>query len=189
MNKITVFCASNNDQSINRTLANIVVNKIATRYSVQTKLADIRDYPLPIYSLPFEKQHGFPEPVHVARELFANADAMVICCPEHNGSTPAVFKNLIDWMSRLETKQQMVFPKNQPVLLLSTSPGKRGGLTNLNHLSDVMPWWGANIISKLAIGDFYNVYADGQFSALIESELDNLLNQFVLSIDSYCQAV
>lgn len=186
MNNIVIFSASNNVQSINRSIAIIVAEKLKSKNILNIVNADIRDYPLPLFSQEIEERHGQPKAAHEAGKLFRHCSAAILCIPEHNSSMPAVFKNLIDWLSRIDEKT--ILPKDLPILLLSTSPGARGGLTNLNHLADVMPWWGANVHGQLAIGDYYNNYHEGKLSADYDEQLDKLLNAFVLDIPNFQQA-
>ena len=117
-------------------------------------LVDIRDYPLPIYSIDIEETDGVPGNAKAFRDLIHAHDGVLISCPEHNGAMPAMFKNLIDWMSRMDGK---IFD-GRPVLLLSTSPGKGGGATNLKNLATLVPWWGGNVIGTISIGSFNDVF-------------------------------
>lgn len=186
MNKIVVFSASNSVQSINRSIAKIVIEKLTNKNTLDIVSADICDYPLSLFSQELEERDGIPIEAHTANKLFRNCNAAILCIPEHNGSMSAVFKNFIDWLSRLDEKT--IFPKELPLLLLSTSPGARGGLTNLNHLADLMPWWGGNVHGKLAIGDYYNNFHEEKLSANYDEQLEKLLNSFVFDIQNLQQA-
>ena len=78
----------------------------------------------------------------------------MIASPEYNGSIPAAFKNVIDWISRVNMK----FLGDKPVLLLSTSPGKNGGATNLAQMAKLLPWWGAQLVENQSFGNFNEIY-------------------------------
>lgn len=164
MKKILAFSGSNSSTSINQQLINYTA-KLVSNGTVEVE--DIRNYPLPIFSLDLEKE-GFPSNLEAFKNKIQAADAFIISSPEHNGSTPAVFKNLIDWLSRIEKK---VFA-DKPVLLMSTSPGGRGGSSNLQLLEKQLPYQGANIVSSFSLGGFHDKMKDG---VLDEEEQQKLL--------------
>ena len=69
---------------------------------------------------------------------------------EHNGSYTAAFKNLYDWMSRV---QKEVW-RNKPMLLMATSPGGRGGQTVLETAAKGFPYLGGNITTTYTLPFF-----------------------------------
>lgn len=181
MKKILAFSASNSSKSINQTLVQLAADKISRH---QVNIIDIRDFPMPIYSSDIEENEGFPDTAKAVRALFSEHDAFIIASPEHNGSMPAVFKNLIDWVSRLGDMETPMFGgklagDKKPVLLLSTSPGPTGGSTNLANLAQLMPWWGADIRGTYNLGSFYDYFSD----AGLHHEKDQELREFVQSFE------
>ena len=124
MKKILTVSGSNSKNSINRTLLELASSKIEGH---EVTTLDIRDYPMPFFSLDREESEGHPDAAKQIRTLFAQHDAFIISSPEHNGAIPAEFKNLFDWMSRIDGKLW----SDKPMLLMSTSPGGRGGATVL----------------------------------------------------------
>jgi NAD(P)H-dependent FMN reductase len=64
---------------------------------------------------------------------------------------PAILKNAIDWLSRVGG---MKFFGGRPILLLSTSPGSNGGLTNLTNLATLVPWWGGDVVALYSLPRF-----------------------------------
>ena len=112
------------------------------------------------------------------RALFSEYDAFIIATPEHNGGMPAEFKNLIDWVSRLGDLQNPMFATKKPVFLLSTSPGPNGGATNLQTLTQLMPWWGADIKGTYSLGSFYDHFIDGALNDEKEQALTKLVTDF-----------
>ena len=92
---------------------------------------------------------------------------------------PAVFKNLIDWVSRLGDHLNPMFASNKPVLLLSTSPGPNGGATNIQTLTQLMPWWGADVRGSYSLSSFYENFADGKLNPDQDLELTQVIHKFV----------
>jgi len=179
MTKILTVSASNSANSINRTLLEIASSKIEGH---DVAMLDIRDYPMPFFSLDKEESEGHPETAKQVRALFSEYDAFIIASPEHNGGMPAEFKNLIDWVSRLGDLQNPMFATTKPVLLLSTSPGPNGGATNLQTLTQLMPWWGADIKGSYSLGSFYEHFVDGTLNTEKETELTNSVTGFINSL-------
>ncbi|MFW5851739.1 MAG: NADPH-dependent FMN reductase [Bacteroidota bacterium] len=149
MKLILFFSASNSSTSINTEVVKYAA-KLSNEYS---KYIDLREYDTHIYSADLEKNNGVPAHIHTLVEQFRNADGFILACPEHNGSLPAFFKNIIDWISRIEKN---IFG-NKPVLLLTTSPGKTGGETVNKTLQILLPRWGAQSVIALKIPDYHSV--------------------------------
>jgi NAD(P)H-dependent FMN reductase len=147
MKRILAFSGSNGSQSINQKLLVLAAGLLTGSEAHVIRLCD---YPAPLYSMDIEKRDGFPEHMLALNELFNIYDAFMISLPEHNGSVTPVFKNTVDWISRIE----MPIFKNKPVCLLSASPGIRGGAHNLQHISGLMPFWGGQVMSVYSLGSF-----------------------------------
>lgn len=167
MSKILAFSGSSSSKSINQK----VVHATATMFDIPVTVIDIRDYPLPIYSSDEEEANGFPENATKLRALFSDHSGFLISSPEYNGSMPAIFKNVIDWISRMEGK---IF-QEKPVLLLSTSPGAMGGNTNLENLATTLvPRWGSDVVAHLSIGRFYDVFDEANQKFTDQEIVDKL---------------
>ncbi len=124
MNKILAFGASSSQNSINKKLASFVANLIAPNEAV---IIDLNDFEMPIYSEDRELNDGIPEKALDLKKLINESSGIVISLAEHNGSYTSAFKNIYDWISVIEK----VVWGDKPLLLLSASDGKRGGLTVL----------------------------------------------------------
>jgi len=92
----------------------------------------------------------------------------------YNSSVPAGFKNTIDWLSRLEGK---VF-QNKPVLLMCATPGKRGGRSVLEHLSQAMPFWGARLCATFGLPEFHEHFQDGKLAGPWSARLEQSIQLF-----------
>lgn len=147
MKKILVFAGSNSENSINQKLA---VYSSSFLKNVELNIIELKDFSAPLLSVDLEKKEGFPESMIALNNLIKSCDGMIISLPEYNSSMTPVFKNTVDWISRIE---RPTF-KDKPLLLLSTSAGKRGGQTNLNHVVSLMPFWGGKVIASYSLPNF-----------------------------------
>lgn len=136
--RILAFASSTRVHSYNKQLA-AVAARGAEAAGAHVTLIDLRAYPLPLFDEDLEASEGLPENARALRELFLDHNALLIACPEYNGSLTAVLKNTIDWVSRRQEGEppQACF-KNKIALLLSTSPGALGGMRALRHLQTVL---------------------------------------------------
>ena len=150
MKKILTFSGSNSSKSINQALVKHVTSFVKNNKVTEI---DLRDYPLPLYSLDIEENEGIPENARKLKQLFDKHDAFIISLPEHNTSMTAFFKNTIDWLSRI----QMSLFNNKPILLLSASPGPGGGRSVLAQAETVLSGYLAGkVIGKLGLAKFYD---------------------------------
>lgn len=159
MKKILAFSGSLSRDSINHQL---VVCAADLMRNAKVSVVRLADFDAPLYRRELEREKGIPLSIQSLRLLFDEADAFIISIPEYNSSIPAGFKNTIDWVSRLDGK---IF-QDKPVVLLGTSPGARGAQSVLNHLSEVIPFWGAELVGTFSLPKFGEHFSDGQVSNL-----------------------
>lgn len=176
MAKVLVFSGSNSSTSINQQLAIYAASFLE---KIEIRIIHLKDYPAPVYSMDMEKRGEFPETMRELNELFKEVDAMLISLPEYNSGITPVFKNTMDWISRLEKPTL----KNKPVCLLATSAGARGAKTNLIHVSTVlMPRWGGIVTSTFSLPNFEEHLVNGVLRLNEEKEkelkfaLEKLMN-------------
>jgi chromate reductase len=172
MKKIIAFSGSNSSKSINQQLVKIVASMVS---NAEIEVIDLRDYPAPMYGIDEETTNGIPENMQQLSLKIAGADGVIIASPEHNGMTPAFLKSALDWISRTGDKPFA----GRKLLLLSTSPGGRGGVTNLNNMAAVMPHWGATVVDTLSVGKFYDKVTDGKPSDELAAELKEKVDKLV----------
>ncbi|MFC2175771.1 NADPH-dependent FMN reductase [Bacteroidota bacterium] len=164
MKRILAFSGSLSNDSINHKLVTYVSELFVETEVIIVKLAD---YPAPLYSKEEEQTNGVPANIQKLHELFSRADAFLISTPEYNSSIPGGFKNILDWISRMEGK---IF-QNKPTLLMSTSPGGRGGSSVLSHLSTVFPYWGADLIATFSLPMFHTNFGEAGLTNEYQNEL------------------
>ena len=162
MKTIIAFAGSNSKDSINKKLAVFAATKIK---DIEVKVLDLNDFGLPLYGIDYENEYGIPDNAQRFLNEIKNSDGIILSLAEHNGAYATVFKNIFDWMSRIDGKLW----SDKPMLLMSTSPGGRGGATALEIAKGRFPYMGGNIVADFSLPFFGNNFSEGGI-------LDNLLN-------------
>ena len=155
MKKIIAFAGSNSKESINKKLATYTSSLVE---DVDVTILDLNDFDLPLYGIDLENENGIPEDAHKFLNLIKESDGIVLSLAEHNGAYSTAFKNLFDWMSRIDGKLW----SNKPMLLMATSPGGRGGATVLEIAKGRFPYMGGNIVAEFSLSLFNDNFADGK---------------------------
>jgi len=112
------ICGSLRSGSYNRKLMLAARDSFAPSRFVD---ADLR---LPLYDGDLEDAAGIPDPVARLAAAIAEADAVVIACPEYNKALPGVLKNALDWVSRVKGTSPW---RDKPVAIVSATGGRAGG--------------------------------------------------------------
>jgi len=155
MKKIITIAGSNSQKSINKSLISYTNSLLE---HVEIISIDLNNYVLPIYGADFEAENGIPTAIKRLNELFDTADGFIVSLAEHNGSYAAVFKNTIDWLSRVNMK----IWREKPMLLMAASPGDRGGVAVLQSAKSYFPFMGANITDTFSLPSFYDNFNNGE---------------------------
>ncbi|HNP31988.1 MAG TPA: NAD(P)H-dependent oxidoreductase [Flavobacterium sp.] len=145
--KILAFGASNSSDSINKQLAKYASGLFK---NATVDLLDLNDYEMPIYSKDREKKDGIPQLAHDFYNKIGEADLILISFAENNGNYTTAFKNILDWMSRINGKTF----QEKPMLLLATSPGARGGSSVLDIAVKRMPFQGGIVKGSFSLPSF-----------------------------------
>ena len=164
MKKILAFAGSTSSTSINKKLATFAAENLE---NTSFDVVDLRDLSLPIYSEDEEK-NGFPEDAKKFSALLDNYDGFILSLAEHNGAYTAAFKNVFDWVSRVEVK---VF-RDKPLLLMATSPGGMGGQFVLAAGEQRFSRQGAKELITFSLPNFYDNFKENKIE---EEELLTLL--------------
>jgi chromate reductase len=163
MKTILAFSGSLSSDSINHRL---IAYAAPLLNGLDVRIVSLHDFAMPLYSRDIE-QEGIPETVKELRALFDAADGFLISVPEYNSSIPAGFKNAIDWLSRTGGKPF----QEKPVLLMSATPGGRGGASVQEHLLKVMPFWGAKVVGNFSLPKFGENFVDGKLDESLRTNL------------------
>ncbi|OUS00844.1 NADPH-dependent FMN reductase [Flavobacteriales bacterium 33_180_T64] len=165
MKNIIAFAGTNSKNSMNKDLA-IYASTLVKDTTIT--VLDLNDFELPLYGIDYEVEHGIPDNAHKFLEYIKSSDGIILSLAEHNGAYATVFKNVFDWMSRIDGKLW----SDKPMLLMATSPGARGGATVLEIAKGRFPYMGGHIVAEFSLPSFSQNFSDGK---LINEELNNAL--------------
>ena len=177
MKQIVAFGASSSKKSINKDLASYAASVIE---DANVLILDLNDFEMPIYSIDYESDHGIPEKAYKFKEKLKNADGIIISFAEHNSVYTAAFKNIFDWISRIEK----VVWFNKPMFLLSTSNGDRGAKTVLQIAYNRMSFGNPHKIPTFSLPNFKKNFDknNGILDIDLNYEFQNALKVFISNL-------
>lgn len=173
---IVALGTSTSKHSINQKLATYVAGELGDH---QVRILDLNDYEMPIYS--FDRQQaGFPEQAQAFLEEIKAADGVVISLAEHNLNFTTAFKNVLDWVSRID----MQFLLGKKLLVLSTSPGGFGGGNVMEIGLKYFGFAGGEVVAHYSLPSFQDNFQEGvivneEIQAIVAEKIDLFLNSLV----------
>lgn len=178
MTKILAFGASNSQHSINKKLALFATSQIE---NAEITFLDLNDFEMPIYGIDKEKANGIPQLAHDMKNHIRNTDGIMISFAEHNGSYTIAFKNILDWISRIESSTFL----DKPMFLLATSPGGRGATGALSHASSRFPFMGGKVVATFSLPFFSKHFSEekGITDEALLKEFEDKLGAFLKSLE------
>jgi NAD(P)H-dependent FMN reductase len=137
MSKVLVIVGSTRPGRLADRVLPWLMTRAAAHDAFDAELADLRDWPLPIFAEHMGTIGDLSDPtysepiVRAWNKKVKEADAFIVLTPEYNHSVPAVLKNAIDsvWLS-------FGF-RNKPVAAVGYSNGVGGGIRAIEHLAQV----------------------------------------------------
>lgn len=169
MKNIIAFAGSNSKHSINKNLATYASTLVE---DVEVNVLDLNDFNLPLYGMDYEIANGIPDNAHKFLELIKASNGIILSLAEHNGAYATVFKNLFDWMSRIDGKLW----GDIPMLLMATSPGARGGASVLEMAKARFPFMGGHVVAEFSLPSFGDNFSEGK---IINKDLNTKLKEQV----------
>ena len=173
--KITCFAASSSRASINRKLVTWVAGLIEDE---EVEILDLNDYELPLFSVDREAELGQPALAQAFLDKIRESDALIVSFAEHNGCYSAAYKNLYDWVSRIQPKVY----RDKRMLLLATSPGGRGGRSVLDLALAQVPRFGGDVRGSVSVPlfmDNFDIERGALANAEIETEIRSALTRLL----------
>ncbi|MEO1537945.1 MAG: NAD(P)H-dependent oxidoreductase [Pseudomonadota bacterium] len=186
--KILAFAASNSKNSINRSLIDFSISRMKEGRLGEAvfEVLDLNDFEMPIYSIDRERDEGIPGPAKTFFAKIGAADAILVSFAEHNGFVTSAWKNIFDWMSRIEMKLW----QGKPLVMLAATAGRRAGANVLESQKLLAPHFGADLRGTLGVGTWSEAWdpdnaslADADTIAALDAVLSSLLPQDVSNDD------
>jgi chromate reductase len=146
--KILAFAGSNSTVSINKKLVTFAATFFQNE---EVEILDLNDFEMPIYKRELELKSGTPQKALDFAAKIDGCDLILLSTPENNGNFPAVFKNLMDWISRINGRK--IFG-GKPMFLMATSDGGRGGASVLEIAEKRFPYDGAEVLEIFSLPRF-----------------------------------
>jgi chromate reductase len=151
--KIIVIPGSLRTSSLNAKLAAAAVDELVRAEASVTRVS-LGDFPLPIYDGDLESKSGVPKNAVNLKRMIGSHDGVLLVTPEYNSSLPALLKNAIDWVSRVqdthETKGQVF--RERPFAIAAASAGRLGGTRCLAALRLILSACRATVVpNQLAL--------------------------------------
>ena len=182
MPRILVFAGSARRDSFNKKLAALAAAR-AREQGAEVTLVDLADYSMPLYDGDLEADDGIPVNAVKLRELMLEHDALLLSCPEYNGSMTPLLKNVIDWTSRSDGSVGMSAAyKGKIAALLSASPGGFGGMRGLVHVRAILSGIGVLVVpGDVSVSGAHSAFtddgtlADPKLAARLDKAVANLI--------------
>jgi len=121
------------------------------------------DFVLPIYDGDLQARSGVPKNAVSLKQMMAAHHGILLVTPEYNSSVPALVKNSIDWVSRVQDPNEgrgQVF-RDRAFAIASASEGRLGGTRALAALRLILSACHATVIpNQLALSFADEAYDD-----------------------------
>jgi chromate reductase, NAD(P)H dehydrogenase (quinone) len=160
--KILVIPGSLRTGSHNVRLAAAAAYEFAQAGADVTRIS-LGDFPLPIYDADLQAKSGVPKNAVNLRRMIAAHHGILFVTPEYNSSVPALVKNTIDWITRVQDAHELrgqVF-RERPFAIAAASAGRLGGTRALAALRLILSACHATVIpNQLALSFADQAYDD-----------------------------
>jgi len=160
--KILVIPGSLRTGSLNARLAAAIAHELAQSGAEITRIS-LSDFPLPIYDGDLQAKSGVPKNAVNLKRMIGAHHGVLIVTPEYNSSVPALVKNTIDWVSRVQDAGEsrgQVF-RERAFAIAAASGGRLGGTRALAALRLILSACHATVIpNQLALSFADDAYDD-----------------------------
>src|SRR6201746_483519 len=137
--KILVIPGSIRTGSLNVKLAAAAAQEFVRAGAEVTRIS-LGDFPMPIYDGDLQTRSGVPKNAINLKRMMSAHHGVLIVTPEYNSSVPALVKNTIDWVTRVqdahETRGQMF--RERAFAIAAASENRLGGTRSLAALRVIL---------------------------------------------------
>src|SRR3984957_11521343 len=160
--KILVIPGSLRTGSLNAKLAAAAAFEFAAA-GVEVTRISLGDFPLPIYDGDLQTKSGVPKNAINLKRMIGAHHGVLMVTPEYNSSVPALVKNTIDWVTRVqdahETRGQVF--RERAFAIAAASESRLGGTRSLAALRLILAACHATVIpNQLALSFASEAYDD-----------------------------
>ena len=160
--KILVIPGSLRSGSLNAKLAAVATHELVQMGAEVTRIS-LSDFPLPIYDGDLQAKSGVPKHAVNLKRMIGAHHGVLIVTPEYNSSVPALVKNTIDWVTRVqdahETRGQVF--RERAFAIAAASESRLGGTRALAALRLILSACHASVIpNQLALSFAGAAYDD-----------------------------
>jgi chromate reductase, NAD(P)H dehydrogenase (quinone) len=159
--KILVIPGSLRTGSLNARLAAVAALELVQSGAEVTRIS-LSDFPLPIYDGDLQAKSGVPKNAVNLKRMMSAHHGVLIVTPEYNSSVPALVKNTIDWVSRVQDAGEsrgQVF-RERAFAIAAASGGRLGGTRALAALRLILSACQASVIPNQLALSFANAAYD-----------------------------
>jgi len=160
--KILIIPGSLRAGSRNAKLAAAAADAFAQAGLDVTRIS-LGDFALPIYDGDLQAKSGVPKNAINLKRMMAAHQGILVVTPEYNSSIPALVKNSIDWVSRVQDPHEsrgQVF-RERAFAIAAASEGRLGGTRALAALRLILSACHATVIpNQLALSFADEAYDD-----------------------------
>jgi chromate reductase, NAD(P)H dehydrogenase (quinone) len=160
--KILIIPGSLRTGSHNAKLAATAAYEFA-QADVDVTRISLADFPLPIYDADLQAKSGIPKNAINLKRMIGAHHGVLIVTPEYNSSVPALVKNTIDWVTRVQDTHEsrgQVF-RERAFAIASASESRLGGTRALAALRLILSACHAMVIpNQLALSFAGQAYDD-----------------------------
>ncbi len=166
--RIIGICGSLRKESWNLKLLRNMLDKTADR-GTETAFFDLNGVPM---FHPDVEAQGIPAEAESLRDAVREADAVIIACPEYNGSMTATLKNSIEWLSRRGNLLD-----GKVFFIIGTGPGRSACARMHIHASYSLESEGGFVLHqpRVLLPQVANFMDDA--GAITDPEVSDLLDQ------------
>src|SRR6476660_5222893 len=160
--KIAIIPGSLRSGSLNAKLAAVAAHELVVA-GVEVTRISLADFPLPIYDGDLQAKSGVPKNAVNLKRMIGAHHGVLIVTPEYNSSVPALVKNTIDWVSRVQDRHEtrgQVF-RERAFAIAAASGGRLGGSRALAAVLLILSACHAAVIpNQLALSFAEHAYDD-----------------------------
>jgi len=148
---ILAFAGSARKDSWNRKVLQVAAEG-AREAGADVTVANLGDFPMPIYNADWHQENGVPPAMRELRQLMVAANGLLIASPEYNTSITPLLKNTIDWLSQDIDGESGYAPFTGKICgLMGASNGAFGTIRALPHVSYILSNLGVFVLPVVAV--------------------------------------